>query len=261
VNIIDFSKEKFDIIVHAGQSNSDGYAFGDVEHPYAYNEKVWYMTSMWENPTLLNMEVAREAVLGNNIRSNFSLTFTQKYIENGMLAADRKLLILRTAVGGTGFVDKRWIPEGDLYLRMMDMIKASLALNHENRIVAFLWHQGETDADHGISFDVHYKNLKTLIDSVRFTYALPELPFIAGNFVPQWIAQIGEKCEPVINAMRSVCNDIGNACFVESDGLLSNAQDETNPGYGGGDIVHFCRKSIYELGNRYFDAFNSIVNC
>ena len=47
----------------------------------------------------------------------------------------RKILILRTAVGGTGFRDHRWGMTDDLYLQMMEMIRTALSLNPKNRNV------------------------------------------------------------------------------------------------------------------------------
>lgn len=36
----DFSEEKFDIIIQAGQSNSEGYGFGKVEGPYEPSDRM-----------------------------------------------------------------------------------------------------------------------------------------------------------------------------------------------------------------------------
>ena len=69
-----------------------------------------------------------------------------KSIESGKLKPGRKLLIIRAAIGGTGFSDERWGMTDDLYLRMIEMIKTALELNSKNKLAAFLWHQGETDA-------------------------------------------------------------------------------------------------------------------
>jgi glutamate 5-kinase len=45
----DFTKEKFDIIIQAGQSNSQGTSFGDTSNPWIPDERVWYMN---ENDTI-----------------------------------------------------------------------------------------------------------------------------------------------------------------------------------------------------------------
>lgn len=201
------------------------------------------------------MSVACEMVNGNEIQSNYSLSFAREYLAKGLLAEGRKLLILRTSVGGTGFLDHRWGMTDDLYLHMMDMIRTALALNPGNRLVAFLWHQGETDAIYGADYDTHYNNLMGLVRSVREAFHVPRLPFVAGDFVQQWEKDNWEICVPVIKAIRAVCRDCGNGVFVETDGLLSNSQEDRNPPLPWEDTIHFSRKSLYRLGERYFQAF------
>ncbi len=239
-----FSKEKFDIIIQAGQSNSDGTGFGDASAPYIPKDTVWYLNAD------MTISIAEERVNGNLIQSNYSLAFADEYINSGLLKDGRKLLILRTSIGGTGFLDKRWGLSDDLYLHMIEMTQTALDLNPENRLVAFLWHQGETDALLNASYETHYGNLSTLIKTVREKFNCPDLPFVAGDFVQQWIEQNSAICKPVISAMRDVCRDLNNAEFVETDGLLSNSQK-----LGWDDTIHFCRDSLYELGRRYFYAF------
>ena len=136
----DFTEDKFDILIQAGQSNAEGYGFGPVDEPWQPDERVWTLN---ENFTI---SLAAEKVTGNQIQSNFSFAFAREYLNSGRLAEGRKLLILRAAVGGTGFLDNHWKPEDDLYLRMLDMIRTASGLNPENTPVALLWHQGETDA-------------------------------------------------------------------------------------------------------------------
>ena len=247
-----FTNERFDIIIQAGQSNSDGTGYGPVEDPWVPTENVWYLNGDF------TVTPAAEAVNGNEIQSNYSLALAREYMGNGLLAEDRKLLILRTSVGGTGFLDHRWGMTDDLYLRMMEMIRTALAMNEENRLVAFLWHQGETDAICGADFDTHYQNLMGLLRSVREEFRVPQLPFVAGDFVQQWKKDNWEICVPVVDAIRAVCRDCGSGSFVETDGLKSNTQEDRDPPLPWEDTIHFSRKSLYLLGQRYFEAFEDI---
>ena len=244
----DFTQDKFDIIIQAGQSNADGTAFGPADEPYTPDGRVWYMN---ENDTI---SLAVEKVNGNSIQSNFSLSFAREYIRAGRLAEGRKLLILRASIGGTGFLDNRWKLTDDLYLHMMEMIRTALALNPENRLVALLWHQGETDAIYHATYDQHYNHLSTLLRSVRDTFSVPNLPFVAGDFVRHWAKDQQALCAPVVEAMRAVCTDLGHGGFVETEGLRSNAHVQGND-----DTIHFCRSAVYELGLRYFDVFAEIT--
>ena len=249
----DFSKEAFDILIQAGQSNSEGYGFGNVCNPYEVNDRVWYFNSDG------TFQMAQEKVANNAIQSNFALAFARKYIKEGLLGEGRKLLILRAAVGGTGFSDNHWKATDDLYLHMMEMIRTVLALNPENRLKALLWHQGETDSDNQVTYAYYHEHIAALIQNVRTAFSVPDLPFIAGDFVQLWKSKRAENCAPVIDALRHVCSDAHSA-FVETDGLDSNLEDGYPHPFGWADDVHFCRRAIYQLGERYFAAYQSVTN-
>jgi len=248
-----FSEYAFDIVIQAGQSNAEGCGLGPTDDPYAPSDRVWYLNGDF------TITRAEESVQGNDTRTNFSLPFARSYCRDGRLAEGRNLLILRCAVGGTGFRDNHWKPEDDLFLRMMDMIRTALALNKENRLVAFLWHQGETDAILGAGYDEHYDHLSTLLRLVREEFAVPELPFIAGDFVHHWERANQAVCTPVVEAIRAVCRDSGACGFVETEGLLSNSQEEWEPHIDWEDPIHFSRRSTYELGERYYRAYVQII--
>jgi len=206
---------------------------------------------MMEND--FSIMTAREKVWGNDAVGNYVLSFSEMYVKKGRLRDGRKLLILLAAVGGTGFCDKRWGLEDDLFLKMTEMIKTALSLNPENRVTAFVWHQGETDTENPVR-DIHYYNLSTLVKKTRQTAFNRDLPFIAGDFVHHWRNENMESCKPIITAIRDVCSDIGHATFVETDGLQSNAEKTGND-----DTIHFCREALNQLGHRYYKAFEEIV--
>ena len=241
----DYKNEKFDVIIQGGQSNAEGCGSGPVQDEYAPTDDILYMNND------LTVSVAEERIWDGNKINEFALNFSREYIKNGRLENGRKILILRAAVGGTGWADHRWGMTEDLYLKMMEMIKAAVELNPENKLAAFLWHQGETDA--GSEHDAHYNHLKELVESVREAYNCPKLPFIAGDFVNEWKSENLAICEPVIAAIKDVCNDIGYAGFAETSDLHSNNQDT-----GNGDTIHFSREALNILGARYFEIFEKI---
>lgn len=240
----DFTKEKFDIIIQAGQSNAEGVGKGFVDNFYIETDKILHLEKDF------SISVARERIESNYVCSHFSLTFAKKYIEEGRLDSGRRILIIRSAVGGTGFSDHRWGMTDDLYLRMMELTRTALQLGSENRIVAFLWHQGETDAINHMAEEEYYGHLLTLVNSVRHEFG-SDIPFVCGDFVQDWKSVNEEICKPIIAAQRKLVNNISNAEFVETDGLLSNNQYNNFDC----DSIHFCRPAQYELGYRYYDAF------
>jgi hypothetical protein len=243
----DFSKEVFDVVIQAGQSNAEGYGLGDAVTPFEPEERVWSMHGDF------TVSLAREQVSGNNISGNFALSFAGEYIKSGRLAEGRKLLILLSAVGGTGFSDGRWGLGDDLFMRMLEMTRTALALNPRNRAIALLWHQGETDAINRMAGNVYQQNLSALVGAARNLFRR-DLPFVAGDFAQQWKSQNMELCEPVLSALREFCQKDRHAEFVETTGLQSN--DER---IGGGDTIHFCREALYQLGRRYFEAYAAIT--
>jgi len=242
----DFKKDTFDIIIQGGQSNSEGCGIGPADFPFEPHPDILMMENDF---TILT---AREKVWGNEAVGNFALSFSERYVKSGRLKNGRKLLILQAAVGGTGFCDRRWGLEDDLFLKLTDMLKTALALNPANSATAFIWHQGETDTENPVR-DIHYNNLSKLVEEVRKTAGNNNLPFIAGDFVHDWSDENTESCLPIITAVRDVCSDIGYAAFVETEGLQSNAEKTGND-----DKIHFCREALNQMGYRYYDAFEKI---
>ena len=251
----DFTKDRFDVIIQAGQSNSVGGGKGKTDHPlledWGLEENIWYM-----NPDF-TICTAEERVWGNEPIGDFSLSFGRRYVEAGMLASGRKLLVIRAGEGGTGFSDGRWGVGQDLRLRLEEMIRTARELNRENRFLCFLWHQGETDATEGASLETHYHNLAGLVNQVRELAGEPELPFLTAGFVPEWVEEGVGTVESVLQAIKQLCQDSPYSKFVEADGLLSNAQ----AGADLADHIHFCRDSLCQLGDRLFEAYRELRKC
>ena len=257
---------KYDIIIQGGQSNAEGFGGGDVIKEYIPNERILYLTDnrsiepteqglLVKPPENIDcpffISVADNHLCGDTVRGDFSLTFAQEYLRDGLLADDRKLLIIRSAVGGTGFKKGHWGKYDYLYMRMLAMIEYVFSVAPNSRVVAFLWHQGEHDAFEGNPPEEYRKQLTGLIEGVRSRYG--KMPFICGDFVNEWKQLNIEQCAPIVETIKNVSNDIGNSAFVETKDLLSN-----NQMIGDGDNIHFCRQALQVLGRRYFEAFKNL---
>lgn len=92
-----------------------------------------------------------------------------------------------------------------------------------------------------------------MVTSIRERYG--NMPFIAGDFVREWKQKNIAICEPIIEKIKKVINDIGNATFVNTNDLLSN-----NEKIGNGDDIHFCRDSLLKLGERYFKEYIKLTD-
>ena len=266
---MNISNEKLDIIIQGGQSNAEGCGFGEVSVEYTPDADILYMNAPKSVNVLyagtpeeklvieysdepFSYSVADNHMNGELLRGDFALSFAKKYKESGMLASGRKLLIIRAAIGGTGFYKHHWGKNDFVYLKMIEMIKEALSQNADNRVVAFLWHQGEHDAFEENAPAVFKESLSYLLSEVRKICG-GIVPFVTADFVNEWKSQNIEKCEPIVAAIREVVADAKNAAFVETSDLPSNNQKN-----GGGDGIHFCRESLRILGERYFEAYKKI---
>ena len=256
--------DKYDIFIQAGQSNADGYGHGPAEHPYVPDERILYYTAGtpeagdYHPKGEYKIQIARERPKADgdpeDRLGDFSLSFAQKYVEAGLLAPDRKLLVVRSAVGGTGFLKHYWQVGDPLYNRMLQMTDYVLGLNPENRLMGFLWHQGEHEAAFHNDPKVYHAQLKEVVESTRQHYGKPELPVICGGFCDEWAQKNQPDSDIIMDVIRSVAAECGGR-YIETADLRSNNQK-----FGSGDEIHFCREDLQELGRRYFDAYQELTS-
>ena len=273
------NRDKFDIIVVAGQSNAEGNGWHTADDKEIINDRVFQLVDInpievfdngkgkiiikVKSPVETRTEPARERVWEGNPIADFSETFADEYIRGGNLKEGRKVLIVKAAVGGTGFYQKQWGVGNSLSDRLFDMIDSALSMNEGNRIAAFLWHQGESDASANTDMTadeicaLYYDNFYRQIKTARDRYDKFAFPVIAGEFVPHWKwgLENEEKVQAVYRATQAALKDLGGGKFVSAEGLKSNDEAIRN-----GDDFHFCASSVYELGRRYYSAFTEIMN-
>lgn len=256
--------DKYDIIIQAGQSNAEGCGRGDVSQEYIPSDDILYLDAhktVTHTPQKVMVEyedkpffitTAEERDINGKV-GDFALTFSKAYKEKGFLKDGRKLLIIRAAIGGTSFARKQWGVGSELYPKMLEMTDYALSLHPENKVVAFLWHQGEGDSYEGSDCEKYYTKLIEQIQDARRRYG--NMPFITADFVNEWKSKNIQYCEPIITTIKKVAKDCGNGAFIETSDLLSNNQKTQN-----GDDIHFCRDALHILGERYFAAFERLKN-
>ena len=271
----EFSYLVFDIIIVAGQSNAEGYGVSSDPKPivisdaYEIIDKNKYGMKLKEDGSYDDLDFVypvetifrelQERNVNGVYNSDLSLGFAEKYKKSKFYSPDRKILVIKTGYGGSGFAFDQHGVGNPLYKRMLDMINAGLSLNKNNRIVAFLWHQGEHDAfenawfSYDERYEYYYSNLLKEFLGVREEYKQFDFPIIAGEMCRDWKKRYKIESKAVEKATIDVCNKIGNAAFVCANDLPSNEETIHN-----GDLDHFCKKSIMTLGERYFDAFASL---
>lgn len=263
---------KYDIIILAGQSNAEGNGRGGKEMQVpnvcyqlvdineAYTSDDLFMQNYLQ--VTLPVEVRQEQLKERGQEEHYAdLTpaFVSRYVSDGFLSEDRKLLVVKTAVGGSGFAKKQWGRGNALSDRLIQMVDKAIDGNGANRVVALLWHQGEHDVFEQPELsakersDFYCDKFYEQMQLFRSKYG--EFPIITGGFVDQWADTCREKCDAIEKALQDSCKKLGKATFVSSKGLLSNDQATSN-----GDDIHFCRQSIYELGDKYYDAYKQLIS-
>ena len=254
---------KFDIIIQAGQSNAEGCGLGCVEQEYVQTDKIWQLdapkrvTALPDRMDIVYLDepfilkVAEECEGENGKLGNFGLTFAEEYIKAGMLEEDRRVLIVRAAIGGTGFSRKEWGVGYILSNKLVELVNYALSLNEDNRVVGVLWHQGEHDSVEKNPPEKFKAELTEQFQLFRSLYG--NMPIVAGDFVNDWKSKNLELCNPIVAKIKEVVAEMGRGAFVETADLPSNDQK-----IGNGDDIHFCRQSQHILGRRYFNAFKNL---
>ena len=263
--------EPLDIIILAGQSNMEGCGRGEAEKEWIPSEKILMMQSeirtrvekyiVPEPSDEYYIEPADERYSSDyGMKCGvFALEFARLYSEQ-MLTPGRKLLLVQSAVGGTGFVGGHWGTSDILYKRMLEMVSCALGMNPENRIVAMLWHQGEHDAyerrgegREQIASE-YEKALTALIEGVRERFG-NGFPIVAAGFTHGWVDEYPEECEAVLSATERAFSKLGKSALVTGTGDLKSNSDVI----GGDDNVHFSKAACKILASRYFDAYEALI--
>lgn len=273
----DIRNEKLDIIVIAGQSNAEGNGLSndnfieirnDVLEMIDFNDYYYDLTNPSKPflkitlPVKCKIQPLQEKVADGKAYSNFAFTFAEEYIKSKYYDKSRKILVIKSAVGGTGFCKNEWGVNSSLYNRTLDMVNLALSYNKENKLVALLWHQGECDAfENATQPLIEKKNFyinKFMEQTLDFKkrYNVMSLPVIMGEFVNEWsdLKENKDSTKAIEEALYECANKLGNSLVVSSGSLLSNNQMFNN-----GDNIHFCKDSLKELGKRYYQAFDKIM--
>lgn len=250
-----------DVMIQAGQSNALGYGQGGEKYTPIDEAIFVYPEFTMEDKVHPiysgKVFVTHDCENAPPKTGNFASGFAPNYVKND-LASGRKLLIIQTGIGGTGFARNHWGLNDVIYQKTVELIEWALALNKENRFKGILWHQGELDAveNYGWTkekrYETHLENLCKLIRDLRARFG--DVPFICGNFSKVWRDKNLETTTAISNAMKEACRVEGNSDFVETDDLKENDSVVHN-----GDDIHFCRESLKILGERYYQSYYKLT--
>lgn len=176
--------------------------------------------------------------------------FGRAYVET--LPAQRDVLLVPTAHGGTGLVNGPWSPGGYLFEDAVARAKAALA-SHEaggNCVAAVLWHQGESDAKRHIDRDAYRSAWTDMIGALRSRVpGAAEAPAVLGEFAQPWVENDPGLAGPILEAIRAIPDSVRFSAVAVADNLSVNP-DQT---------IHFDAVGQREFGWRYFDKLGDAI--
>lgn len=272
------AKEPIKVIITAGQSNTEGRIFNtDLPEYIATLPEMKYKYCKWNSGSTTQAITGKfvpfwPSIYNINNPHRWAYDAVTYYWLDQSLQDD--FYVIKWSLGGTSIdtmavstnryhwsADSEWLSQTSstvnggrsLLLSFEENIAASIdstlsKLDREYEIVAFLWHQGESDARNGADIR-YYDNLKNMLMHVRNflvkktgneKYA--ELPFIYGT-----VSRLNKRYnEHVEKAMYRLANEDKNCHIID----MSNGELQK-------DELHFTRVSAEYLG---IQIYNKLVD-
>lgn len=177
----------YDLVLLMGQSNAAGSDSSDPRLDPADSRVFQYDTAGTYAGKIVG---ASEPLISPG------LPFGRWYASS--VPVNRRVLLVNAAVGATGLTatsGTTWNPavRGSLFDNAVNYaLAARTAAGPNSRFVAVLWVQGETDSlqlnGGQITAEQYATTLDALIGQVRAGLNAPDLPFLVGSMVPEWVA-------------------------------------------------------------------------
>jgi Carbohydrate esterase, sialic acid-specific acetylesterase/Fibronectin type III domain len=176
------------------------------------------------------------------------LVFARWYLPQ--VPPNRRILLVPVASGESPLVAPEpptWNPgvSGSLYTSAISHTRAATAAaGPRARLVAILWVQGESDGHRSATGAQYQVQLDLLIEGMRTELSAPDVPFILGQMVPDYLGT-GTRAE--INAVH--------IDTPRRNERTAFAYGPVGPAFHNGDGVHYNAPGQRELGRALFDAY------
>jgi len=252
------SEKVYDIIVVAGQSNAEGVGLGATVDDTSNDDKIFQVGRVGED----NMKVipAKDPLQSWSYPNNavgFAMSFAREYAKT--LAPNHRVLLVPVAYGGSSILV--WEKSQNLYTDMKARVMAAIQSKPGSKVVAFLWHQGETDMIFINGKNPNMPNAKfygaklvEFLVNVRTDFpSSPIFPIIMGEPVPSWFKRKSARCK-VMKEIKSIAKQGHELYFAGADGLKSNVEDGVSNDENQG--IHFSAKAQTQYGKKYFKVFS-----
>lgn len=250
--------EQIPVFVFAGQSNAVGYrtdsdqlnAAQKASQPNVLWDGQQDDPVVWTNmsaPTEVNPPGNWPVNSGHGFGPELTAPLTVSNANNS-----RKVAAVKFAYNASSLAAE-WNPNlgAGLYAQMRDQVNEALTKLPQQMpgktgyVAGFFWMQGESDTDSSSFANAYQNNLTNFIARVRQDLGHPNLPFIIGQ-----INNAGAFTNTVRTAQANVASSVHHTILATTDDLQRV----------GSDPIHFSTAGTYDLGIRFGNSWNTLVN-
>jgi hypothetical protein len=240
----------YDVILFIGQSNTHQ-GIGIDPQLDAPDQEIQQL-GRWEGNNL-KIILAKDPMDHWKVEKNtigFGLTFAKRY-KAKYLQPGRGILIIPASLGSSGFWSQMWNPGDTLYEDAV--MRANYVIQQDSgRLVAMLWHQGESDVG-----NVYYQQSQDsmIVQIRRDITGAGSVPFIVGGMVPYWVQQDMNRMK-----LQATIKDTPNRIFRTGYAdptipfVIEKPDNQFIP-------VHYDAAGQREMGARYFAEFVRLNEC
>lgn len=242
------AESSFDIVLVIGQSNAQGDSGGTVSptldptNPRIYS---FGASGAFESTIVLASDPLAHRGAGNTVVGP-AMSFARAYVES--IPEHRKVLLVPAAANGTAFGSgtARWDPSGprdsnNLYEAAIQQTLDARAAAPGSTLAAVIWVQGESDIlNTAMPAPTYRMYLESLIDGLRARLDAPQLPFLIGSMVPEFIG-----VDPLRVEIDAVHQEI-------PERKSFTAYVAGPRGMQRGDELHYAPAGQREVGRRMF---------
>jgi hypothetical protein len=129
----------------------------------------------------------------------------------------------------------------NLFTRALGQIDAALAQDPDNRLVAVVWAQGESDATRTTS-EGYRTMLLDVVDRLNARYGA--VPFLIGGMVPEWLNASPQR-QAIDQAQQAAPSLRANVSYVPGAAGYSRSEDS----------IHYTAAGARAMGAKYFAAY------
>ncbi len=238
--------DDIDLFIMAGQSNMQGWRSDAAQYPkngIAYDKDIPFYWEAVDYASSKGEWSSLEPQAGHFLKGHFGpeVSFARQ-----LKRASFNPAIFKYSFGSSNLRDVWKAPgKGGLYDKMAVQLKQAIKKlkkqGHTVKIRAFIWIQGESDADTDKLANTYYNNLHTLLNHMRHNVVKNDkLPILLG--VDEQHPRV--KLRPlIVETQKRIAAEDSNIIFTSMMGLEKS------------DVTHLTAKGVIQHGKRLFNSY------